>query len=432
MSFSKPLSTQPLYYKPEDLSEETIKVSYTMNDGTTRKKQLKTFDGTLKGGLEQWCAAHMDFLNVCRQWHIQNNGAGKFEVYSQILTGTALANWNKLIDEDPSRSSDSFDQRVIDLVNAMYPGNPRNKASEYFVSEGVRKRRNGEVGVHFNRLCLLMRYHDLLPGTSPLLCDGSAEGDRLRRDILIGSFPVKWGMQFRLQVGDVSNIQNDQEILIFMVNKKDLMDASEIVKSDVRSRSGRGHAGPRHQGNFRGGRGGRQGRGFGNGRGFYNRPQLNYRPYPNYMNQQQGNFQGNRPFHQVPRYQPNNYRGGFGGSRNQQGRQGNRNHGYRGNPNQSGRGFPAQQHYMGESHFIQEAGNGFVPGGNNGGMPSDGTSAAGMQSAGSAQQQQHYFMNDNSMNDEQMNMNQNDELSYFYSDSSQYFDDSYYQANGDY
>lgn len=430
-------SDQPLLYKAEEESGETVEIYLTIN-GQEHKRKVRSYSGR-NANLEPWCKMHLSFEGICSNWNIENNGPRKFEVYSQLLDENALSTWNLILDQEPARNNDAFNDAINIFVLEMSSGNPRNKAAQYFETHEVRKRRGNDVQEHYRRLKQLFTYHDMLPGNSPFLNDQTPEALRLRKKILCSSFPDAWGKAFNtMTMRELEDPTVDEKTLInFMQQWKNKTDSLDAQRQRIRQGSGRGGR-MSYQG-----RGRYQGppRSQGRGRGYYGRGYHNYRPrYQSqpYSSISQGysNYQGNNPFQRYPPSYNNfrgrgNYRGGGNNFRGYSPRQaGNRNQGNGGNRapmGNTGRGYQQpQQHHYAESHYNQEA-EGFVPEGNVQELDQGGMPFAEMQSA-EQDQQDNYFVQ-GTEHDYAVPTPEIDQ--HDFNDQEQHFDESYFN-NGDY
>lgn len=368
-----------------EVNVTAVNVRYELN-GFTHQRRIKPYTADDEN-MEPWCRMDLTFRNTMKDWGCNNGtqatqGANMFACYPQFLEGNARETWELCRSNYGATSLANFQNCKRDFVIELSSETARNQVAEYLLSEHVRKKHNEPVMAHVKRLRTLMIYHDMLPGNSQLLTDGSEQGNRLSKEIVLLSFPLKWRADFRKSRGDWTLPTVEvSHIATFMRDKK--------VESDMESQFNRmRRGGGRGRNSQRGGGRGHSNRGFRQpGRG-HSRPS-HYSPYPpnNYNNRNPPNRYGNTNYGNYNN--GNNYRSSNGSNyRNNNGRgptQGNRapmnSYGGRNQPPRQNFHFQQEQ----DSHFIQQGAESSVPDGN---VPEG--NQAEMPSAEMHNAEQHY------------------------------------------
>jgi len=377
-------TNSPLLYVESDKEyKEEINIFLPGLDGgpeRERKAKVLMYFGK-DGNLEPFCRMKKDFDSRCVAWGITGNsnvtGQLKFQLFTLFLGGVALSEWQSICDAVGNRTVATFNASVRTFIEKMSAGtNPKNIANSYLRSSEVRKRVNGTVTEHHRRLLLLFQYHDMLPGTSPDLCDGSDQALLARKEILFNTYPEVWRDEFRQQKGQIEDPEITEDMILeYMMAAKTLKDKKYAAQNKRKSgRGGPGRSprnGPRSQGSRYGG-----GRGNGGRGGFQNRMVPQFQPYPNYQGRSQG-FQSRPPFqrngnpgrafgNRAPsgRFQGRGFQGR--GYRPPQGRGNFNNNGQQHHHNEIQQNY-AESHYQEADSFVPD---GTVPDGNQGGWPS--------------------------------------------------------------
>ena len=389
-----------LYVESDKETREEINIFLPgIEGGPERERKAKVLIYFGKdGNLEPFCKMKKEFDAKCVAWGLTGNSNVtaqlKFQLFTLFLGGVALSEWQTICEAVPTRTLATFNAAVRTFIEKMSAGtNPRNTANSYLRSPEVRKRVAGTVTEHHRRLLLLFQYHDMLPGTSPNLCDGTDQALLARKEILFNTYPEVWRDEFRQQKGQIEDpFVTEDMILEFMMAAKTLKDkkyAAQTNRKSGRNTQGRSpRNGPRSQGSRYGGGRGNGGR-FGGG--FQNRMVPQFQPYPNYQGRSQG-FQTRPPF------QRNGNQGRAFGNRAPNGRfqgrgyrppqgRGNYNGGQQHHHNETPTNY-AESHYQEADSFVPD---GTVPDGNQGGWPS--ADAGARYDQQQEQQFQQYYSN---------------------------------------
>jgi hypothetical protein len=211
-------TNSPFSYAEDDKDTLNEIVFYLPGDnGGERKTKVPLYLGKTKK-LEPFCRMFLSFKNLCKQWDITGNtnatGALKFALFQQHLGGNALHEWQVIAINVTNQSVAQFKHSVDTFIIKMSAGkSPRNNASSFLNSNKVRKTMKTDVSEHIRRLQILCFYHDMLPGTSQLLCEPNDISQLTQKNVIYKSFPEKWQDMFRQQKGPIENPSNTVDMM---------------------------------------------------------------------------------------------------------------------------------------------------------------------------------------------------------------------------
>ena len=202
--------TTPINYKQPE--EKTCKqtVYFTMDDNTTKKKNVFTFDGE-SGDIEHYCQMRSDFTTTMREFEFET-GALHFEYFPKFLASTAGLLWEAMMQQRNLAHNNINHFKSAEqawLVANYVSEDSRDAMQEYLQGPECRKKHDADVRTHAARILLMFHYHDKFPGTTVLLADPtSAESLRLRKKIFFETFPLSWQQSFILSRGNITKTEN--------------------------------------------------------------------------------------------------------------------------------------------------------------------------------------------------------------------------------
>ena len=243
---------------------ETVKLTQHMNDGTTYKRDAYIYNGQY--GIESLLYCYHRFQMVCNQldW---TEGIELFEGWSQIMRGSAEERWNQQTMGIPYEHQDAnrFCQEYERFKLTYCYNTAKDTFNQYLMSAEVKKKHDADCREHGERLILMCRYHNELPGTVADL----TEADIKR--IIYNSYPTNWTLNYDSS-GNNYERATVQDIMAFMSTQKARSDALEATGNKRKNREG-----PQYETN--------QGRNCGRGNGrFYAYNNRNLNQYGNYNN----------------------------------------------------------------------------------------------------------------------------------------------------
>ena len=205
-------------FEHDKLERVTLQQNY--EDGSNKKKKCPAFNGDY--GIEALLFVKDRFDSICRQLEF-TTGEELFDNFEEVLTGKAQDKWYSLTGQlgAAQRTVPEFTNRVGQLYLSYCSDDARDAMFEYL--RAFKKPYKMEAGAHADRIEILAKYANRLPGNEPALTD-----DQIKV-IIFKSFPAKWQHQY-IQSGHKIVNSTLQEIIQYMKDEKSFSDTMDKNK----------------------------------------------------------------------------------------------------------------------------------------------------------------------------------------------------------
>ena len=210
-----------------DVEKDKVKLTMDFSDNTKRTKYVPSFDGSK--GIEHLMFVEERFRKAAEKLLLENEEL--FEYFNEILLGNAQMEWDLLEQTIPEaeKTTDRFWSTIQNQFYRKYcSSDARDVMFEYLASK-CRKPVGMEPRDHANRMQILYRYSNKLPGLEP---PKSVEQQKL---LIFRTYPESWRRDY-IRAGQ--KVENDtlQDIVDFMTNEKGFADAEHGDKKNKNKR----------------------------------------------------------------------------------------------------------------------------------------------------------------------------------------------------
>jgi hypothetical protein len=209
-------------FKHSDL--ERIKLTQSYDDGSTRTKKCPMFTGA--EGIEGLLYVEERFRGIARQLNF-DTGAELFNNFEEVITDTAEDKWDGIVsgiqpgDRDPAR----FDQAMGEFYMKYCNNQARDTMLEYL--RGLRCPTKVQPRDHSDRVELLVRYSNRLPGLNPTMTDNQT------KKLIFDQHPEKWRIAYN-RSGRAIATDTLADIVHFMSDEKGYADKEEQSRRSKR------------------------------------------------------------------------------------------------------------------------------------------------------------------------------------------------------
>ena len=161
---------------------EKVELTQTWDDGTKTKKKCPVFSGD--HGIEALLYVEDRFNSICRQLEIVDGGE-LFDNFAEVLTNQAKNKWETLTAgiTVPQKTELRFKQTVKEFYLGYCDDDSRDTMFVYL--RKFTKPFSIAAGIHADRMEILIKYGNKLPGKEPEMTDDQKKG------VIFESFPVK-------------------------------------------------------------------------------------------------------------------------------------------------------------------------------------------------------------------------------------------------
>lgn len=216
------------YIQPFDSSKlEVVKLIITFDDGTETRRPIKQFNGY--GGMEALLYVKDAFDKLMRLFDVDADQL--YTHFASALEGLANDQWqvveNDTKPEDPT--AEDFEASVKQFYLEYSRKDARTTMYQYLRSDQVQKKKGATSREHANRLKLLIKYTQELPGTDPPWTQ-----DQIK-DCIFESFCEDWKTLFFQAGKDVASTSTT-EIVEYMEMIRNLKDSKEVKYQKKRNR----------------------------------------------------------------------------------------------------------------------------------------------------------------------------------------------------
>lgn len=201
--------------KHEDF--ETVKI-YSI-DKTENKKCVVFSD---EHGLEGLLYVESCFRKIVEKFNF--TGPQIFNAFEDVLQGTALTNWEPLVDDLAAneKNPENFDELMNQYYMSYCDSKARDSMYDYLKSK-CNKPVGEEPRTHVRRMELLYSYATKLPGLEEPMTE-----DQIKRAIF-KTFPDTWRKQY-IRAGKELQEDSMQDLVTFMQNEKAFADEDKAKK----------------------------------------------------------------------------------------------------------------------------------------------------------------------------------------------------------
>ena len=205
-------------FEHDKLERVTLQQNY--DDGTYKKKKCPAFSGEY--GIEALLFVKDRFDSICRQLEF-TTGEELFDNFEKILTGKTQDKWYSLTGQlvAAQRTVPEFTNRVEQCYFSYCNDDARDTMFDYL--RALKKPYKMEAGAHADRIEILAKYANRLPGNEPKLTD-----DQIKV-IVFKSFPAKWLHQYTQSGHRIANATL-QEMIQYMKDEKNFNDTMDKNK----------------------------------------------------------------------------------------------------------------------------------------------------------------------------------------------------------
>ena len=230
---------------------EKVELLQSWDDGTKTKKKCPVFTGEY--GIEALLYVEDRFNSICRQLEIVE-GEELFDNFAEVVSNQAENKWETLTGNltPQQKTVARFTQAMGEFYLSYCDEDSRDIMFAYL--RKLKKPYEMAAGEHADRMEVLVRYANKLPGMEPEMND-----DQIKR-LIFESFPVKWQHAY-FQSGRRIQSESLARVIQYMKDEKSFNDANsnKRKRSDNNNqhnanRAGRGMRASM-RGSFRGGRG---------------------------------------------------------------------------------------------------------------------------------------------------------------------------------
>ena len=236
----------------ENVEKDKIKLTMDFNDGTKKTKHVPSFDGSK--GIEHLLFVEERFRKAAEKLALENEEL--YEFFGEIVTGNAQMEWDLIEQElnEDEKTTERFWELIHNQFYRKYCSSDARDVMFDYLSNKCKKPVGMEPRDHVNRMRILYRYSNQLPGLEPIR---TAEQQKLS---IFRTFPESWRRSY-IRAG--RRVENDslQEIVDFMTNEKGFADAEQKErKGKFKTETGNNNDSMERKRNI-GGRGPKGGRG---------------------------------------------------------------------------------------------------------------------------------------------------------------------------
>ena len=330
--------------KFEQSKLEKVELTQTWDDGTKSKKKCPVFTG--EHGIEALLYVEDRFNSICRQLEI-TEGEELFDNFAEVLTNQAENKWETITMNIPvpQRIAPRFRQAMEEFYLSYCDEDARDNMFAYL--RDFSKPFNVAAGDHADRMEILVKYANTLPGMEPPMTD-----DQKKR-LIFESYPTRWQHAY-IQSGRRIQGESLVRIVQYMKDEKSFSDSGSNKRKrndddnqQNNNRVGRGFRAP-----MRGG--GRTGRGRGRSRSNPCRIHAGQHDwYDCWDNANSPNYRPNRQAGRGGRGRQQNWRGGRGFGRHNYHNNGGRNNYQQNHHNDPNKYQNQQQSYHNEQYRQQ-------------------------------------------------------------------------------
>ena len=325
---------------------DKVELVQTWDDGTKTKKKCPVFTGD--HGIEALLYVEDRFNSICRQLEIVD-GEELFDDFAEVVSNQAENKWETLTGNltAQQKTVDRFQQAIGDFYLSYCDDDSRDTMFAYL--RKFKKPFSVAAGMHADRMEILIKYANKLPGMEPEM------NDEQKKRVIFESFPLRWQHAY-IQSGRRIQTESLIRVIQYMKDEKSFNDGMSNKRKrnddDQQGNSSRYHRG---RSTVRGGVRGGRGRGRNNTRSNPCRIHAGRHDWSEcWDNEQSSNYRPNRHAGRGSRGRHQNWRGGRGFGRSNHFNTNGR--GYFQNNYQNHNQGSVQQHQQRESYHNDPSG----------------------------------------------------------------------------